>query len=319
MSEAVLYVLVLTAWLSTSSASILVLLSGTSALVCAFWRLLIATVLTSAYSLAAGGSRSFLPRDPESVVLSLLSGAFLAAHFLTWMESLFYIPVSLSTTIVVLYPLVAMLYEATLKLSRPRLPELIGILVAFCGTLIAVQPYLAGRALYGSVLAFCGALTGAAYFTIGRLLRKRGIGLASYTTACYGASTVFVLAYSVATGGPILPAEASSWVYLVLLAVVPMLGGHTVINYLVKYMKSYVATAIGFGEAPGSAILASLVLSQEVKPNVVVGMAVALAGALYAIRGSGEPRTPPRGSRSAQIPHCPGRYKGAPLDTVGTP
>lgn len=286
MNRAVLYALVLVAWLSTSSASVLVLLSGSSALVCAFWRLLIATLLITVFSLIVEGPRGLLQRDLKSIPLSALSGAFLAAHFVAWMESLFYIPVSLSTTIVVLYPVVAMLYEAVLGLSRPRLPELLGILTAFCGTLIAAQPYLAGRTLHGSLLALCGALAGAAYFTIGRFLRRRGVSLAGYATACYGSSSVFVLAYSVATGQSILPAETSSWVYLVLLAVVPMLGGHTVINYLVRYLKSYVATAVGFGEAPGSTILASLLLSQEVKPNVVAGMAVALAGALYAVRGS---------------------------------
>jgi len=283
LSRAVQYALIVVAWLSISSASVIVVLSGATALACAFWRLFIATLLIALYSLSRGSS-NLHPGDIKYFSLSILSGILLATHFLTWMESLFYIPISLSTTIVVLYPLIAMLYETALRISKPRWSELLGILIAFCGTVIAVQPYLVERALYGSILALTGAITAAAYFTIGRYLRKRGISLASYTVVCYSSSTIFIFAYSVATNQSVLPVELNMWIYLVLLALIPMLGGHTVINYLVKYMKSYVATVIGFGEAPGATILASLVLSQEVSSNVLIGMSITILGALYTIR-----------------------------------
>jgi len=57
-------------------------------------------------------------------------------------------------------------------------------------------------------------------------------------------------------------------------------------NYLMKRFKSYVVSAIGFGEAPGATILASLLLSQSVDLNVVAGMFISIAGALYTIRVS---------------------------------
>ncbi|MEM1527921.1 MAG: DMT family transporter [Sulfolobales archaeon] len=283
LSKAIQYALIVVAWLSISSASIIVVLSRATALACAFWRLFIAALLIALYSLFKG-LKDFYLEDIKYISLSILSGIFLATHFLTWMESLFYIPISLSTTIVVLYPLIAMLYETVLRISRPRWSELIGVLVAFCGTVVAVRPYLVEKALYGSILAFSGAITGAAYFTVGRYLRKKGVGLASYTLVCYSTSTIFLFAYSVVTKQSIIPGELNAWVYLVLLALIPMLGGHTVINYLVKYMKSYVATVIGFGEAPGATILASLILSQDVSLNVLIGMAITMLGALYTIR-----------------------------------
>ncbi|MCX8184475.1 MAG: DMT family transporter [Sulfolobales archaeon] len=283
MKKVLGYVLVFVAWLSISSASVMVILSGSSSLVCAFWRLLIATLLIVLYSILFEDFNNMFPRDLRTVLLSVVSGVFLATHFLTWMESLFYVPVSLSTTIVVLYPLVAMLYEVALKISKPRPLEVFGMLTAFSGTVVAVRPYLFGEALYGSILAFIGALTGAAYFTIGRVLRKNRVSLTGYVIPCYSASTITVFTYSMLTNRSIWPARADSWIYLVLLAVVPMIGGHTVINYLVKYMKSYVATVIGFGEAPGATILASLLLSQKIELNVVVGMVVAVSGALLTV------------------------------------
>ncbi len=272
------------AWLSISSASVLVLLSKSSALICAFWRLVFATLIIGTYILITSRTTKPTPNMFQKLHFSIVSGFFLAIHFLTWMESLFYIPVSLSTTIIVMYPLLSMLYEVILGLSRPTKKEIVGAFIAFSGVIIAVRPYLVERAFYGSLLALLGALTGAAYFTLGRIMRKNGVSLASYTVVCYGTSSVVLLTYSLISRQQILPAEQSSWIYLILLGLVPMLGGHTVINYLMKYMKSYVATIIGFAEAPGATILASLILSQKIEVNVVVGMAIAFSGALYTVK-----------------------------------
>lgn len=278
------YLLAVIAWLSVSSASILVLLSGSSALVCAFWRLAIAVAVILAYAALSG---QFIPRySRTTAVLSIIAGLFLATHFLTWMESLFHIPVSLSTTIVMLYPIVALVYETILGISRPTRREAAGILVAFLGALVAVRPYIAGETLFGVLLAATGALTGAAYFTLGRLLRRSGVSLASYTVLCYSSAALSLLCYSAVVAQPLLPSSSTSWPYLILLALVPMIGGHTVMNYLMKKFKSYVVSAIGFGEAPGATVLASLVLSQSVDLNVVAGMVVSMAGALYTITAS---------------------------------
>jgi drug/metabolite transporter (DMT)-like permease len=278
------YLLAITAWLSVSSASILVLLSGTSALVCAFWRLVIATAVIAAYSALTG--QLALSCSRNCLILSTAAGFFLATHFLTWMESLFHVPVSLSTPIIVLYPIIALAYETALGLSRPSRREVEGMLVAFIGTLIAVRPYVTGGSLLGVLLATLGALTGAAYFTLGRFLRRSGVSLANYTTLCYSSAALVLLCYSVALSQPLLPRSSTSWLYLLLLALVPMIGGHTVMNYLMKRFKSYVVSAIGFGEAPGATILASLLLSQSVDLNVVAGMLISIAGALYTIRVS---------------------------------
>lgn len=278
------YLLAITAWLSVSSASILVLLSGTSALVCAFWRLVIATAVIAVYSALTG--QLVLVCSRTCFILSTAAGFFLATHFLTWMESLFHIPVSLSTTIIILYPIIALVYETILNISKPSRREVGGMLVAFLGAVIAVRPYVTGGSFLGVLLAALGALTGAAYFTLGRFLRRSGVSLANYTILCYSSAALVLLCYSAVLSQPLLPRSSTSWPYLLLLALVPMICGHTVMNYLMKRFKSYVVSAIGFGEAPGATILASLLLSQSVDLNVVAGMLISIVGALYTIRVS---------------------------------
>ncbi|MEM3142895.1 MAG: EamA family transporter, partial [Zestosphaera sp.] len=65
-----------------------------------------------------------------------------------------------------------------------------------------------------------------------------------------------------------------------------MLGGHTVINYLLKRMKSYVVTSIALGEPPGATLLAALILGQQIQAETILGMALALVGILITVYGS---------------------------------
>jgi len=96
---------------------------------------LFATLLVAAHVLVVSGDAKLRFKMSRELLLSAISGVFLAAHFLTWMESLFYIPVSLSTTIVVTYPLLAMLYEAILGISKPTKEEIVGAVMPSLGWL----------------------------------------------------------------------------------------------------------------------------------------------------------------------------------------
>ena len=92
-------------------------------------------MLVAAHVLVVSGDAKLRFKMSRELLLSAISGVFLAAHFLTWMESLFYIPVSLSTTIVVTYPLLAMLYEAILGISKPTKEEIVGAVMPSLGWL----------------------------------------------------------------------------------------------------------------------------------------------------------------------------------------
>jgi drug/metabolite transporter (DMT)-like permease len=43
-----------------------------------------------------------------------------------------------------------------------------------------------------------------------------------------------------------------------------MIGGHTLINYLLRYVKTSVATSIALGEPVGASLLAYLLLQQQI-------------------------------------------------------
>jgi len=277
--------LMIIAWVSISSASVLVILSGTTALVCAFWRVFVSSVLIIPYKIF----ERFLkpPRrvavNPLTYLGSAVAGVLLGLHFLTWMESLFLIPVALSTTVVVTYPLINAFFEGITHKSL-RGTEILGLALAFVGVLIATRPQLGSEAgVQGVFLAFIGSLCAAGYFYLGRTSRKAGMPLTDYAIIAYTSASLTLLAYALITNSNILPTTTTSWAYVFLLAAIPMLGGHTIMNYLLKRMKSYVVTSIALGEPPGATLLATLILGQRVQAETLGGMALALVGILITV------------------------------------
>ncbi len=276
-------VLLLTAWLSISLSSIIVLLSGEPAHICAFWRVTLTTLILLTYMLI---TRSWITGIPKRILLlSFISGLSLALHFLLWMTSLYLIPVSLSTTLVVTYPMISAIIEHTALKTSLSMGEVLGLLIAFLGVFIAMAPTTSNQALLlGSLLALGGAFLASIYFTVGRVLRTSNLNLLSYTTLSYGTASLVLLGYIAIGGSRLLPKSADSWSYMILLAIIPMLGGHTVMNYLLKKLKTHVVTSIALGEPAGASLLAALILAQYPSFNLIIGMILTVMGVWIVIR-----------------------------------
>ncbi len=160
-------------WVSISVSSILVLLSGESAWVCAFWRL---TLSLPILALTALITRTPLNArlSPRNAIASVMAGAFLALHFVTWMESLHLISVALSTTLVVTYPAISALIGHAVMRVKVRRGEVLGLLIALGGVVVALYNGLIGSDIspswpLGSALAVIGAFAAAGYFSMREL------------------------------------------------------------------------------------------------------------------------------------------------------
>ena len=268
---------------SISSASILVLLSGASAPVCAFWRLTISfTILAAAYYVT--GKTSFTRFiSGGNMLLTAFSGFLLGVHFLLWMESLFHVPVSISTTVVVSYPLFNLVVDVLVFHERIDVVQAVGLLTGFTCILLFMHPSVLGNySVYGVLFSLGGALAASGYFSIGRYLRKR-IGLMEYVLPTYGFASLTLLSYSLLVGVDLVSYPPKTYLYLVLLALLPMICGHTLMNYLLKYMKSSVVTSIALGEPVGASILAYFILGQVVDVSEVILMALVLSSILLTV------------------------------------
>jgi len=261
---------------SISSASVLVRLSGAPGEVNAFWRLLIASALTFAYALTSG--RTIRVGSQKVIVLIVVAGAALGLHFALWMDSLFRLPVGVSTAVVILYPVHLRLVEF-LRGSSPTPVEVLGYSAALLGIAVFFSESILRSALsmVGLLESLAASLAAAVYFYAGSIAR-RSTDNTSYTSMCYLAASAVALVYSAIRGENPFTYLPSSWPWFLLLALVPMLGGHTLMNYMLKFYPASLVTSVAILEPAGASILSYVLLGETLSPTQIAGVALMVLG-----------------------------------------
>lgn len=230
--------------------------------------------------------REFRGLEAGDWLWALASGIFLAAHFATWITSLEYTTVASSVVLVSTSPLWVAL-AARLFLKEPLSPRLLaGLTLAMAGSvaisLAEARSGISSRPLLGNALALAGAMAVSGYWLIGRRLRRR-ISLISYVTMVYGFAALALLAAALLLRQPLSGFKSSTYGWLLLLALVPQLLGHSSFNWALKHLPAaYVAVAT-LGEPVGAALLAYLLLGETPQLLKIIAAGVILAGIYLAL------------------------------------
>jgi drug/metabolite transporter (DMT)-like permease len=241
--------------------------------------------------------------------LAALAGLLLALHFATWILSLEYTSVASSVVLVTTNPLwVALLAPFVLKEKLYPL-IVIGLVVALAGTLVIgasdachqtasglvcppIAEFIQGKAFLGDLLALAGAWAGAGYILIGRRLRPK-LSLTPYIFLVYGLAGIALITMVAVSGLPAFGFSPIIYLYLLLLALLPQLLGHSSFNWALAHLPaSYVSIAL-LGEPVGASILAAIVLGEFPSGLKLAGVALILIGILIAtIRASSQVAQP---------------------------
>lgn len=244
-------------WAAISSASILVVASGATGEVCAFWRLFYTVLILLPFA-------SRHPRKTGVKWYHFVSGSALAAHFLLWMKSLYLIPVYYSTLLVTIYPLIALLLEYILLGISPSPSSVFALVLAFT-TLIFFLKEVNVFFNAGAVMALIAGVAASIYFVIGKYARSRvKEDTVTYVISTYFFATIFALIYLLISGVSPSSSSLTTHIYFVAMALVPMLLGHTLMNYLLRYLPAHAVSSISLGEPFGAGLLASIFLGQEI-------------------------------------------------------
>lgn len=116
---------------------------------------------------------------------------------------------------------------------------------------------------------------------------RKGKDLLSYIFPVYSTAALVLILLSLMANQSFFGYPPSTYLFLVLLAIVPQLIGHTTFNWALKYLPaSMVAIAI-LGEPVGSTVLAFFVLGENVTPVKFIGGILILTGILIALRKGG--------------------------------
>jgi drug/metabolite transporter (DMT)-like permease len=282
--------------LAVSTASIFIRYAqagGTPSLVIAAVRLSLATLVLTPLAL-------FRHRDELQALqrrelrLALLSGLFLAIHFATWITSLEYTSVASSVVLVSTTPLwVALLSPLALKESIAR-PVMYGMGLALMGGAVVglsdsctlagfsvscpcFSEFIGGQAFLGDMLALAGALAAAGYMLAGRRLRDK-MSLIPYIFVVYGMAALLLLILMFSAGKSPLGYAPETYLWLLLLALVPQLLGHSTFNWALRYLSAAFVSVTLLGEPIGSALLAYFLLDEAPSALMIFGAILILAG-----------------------------------------
>lgn len=282
------YVILLIGVLAASTASIFIRYAqadGVPSLVIAAGRLTLATLILTPPTLRRHHAE-LRGLSPKAIGLALGSGVFLASHFASWITSLEYVSVLVSVVLVTTSPLWVALLAPVFLREPLRRRTLAGIAIAFVGGILISlsngEMTLSGASpVLGSLLSLIGALAAAFYLIIGRQLRA-SLSLLPYIWLVYGAAALTLLVVVGLAGLPLTGYPPQVYMWILLLALVPQLIGHSSFNYALAHLPvSHVGLVI-LGEPAGSAILAFLFLGENPTLVQTLGAGLILIGILSA-------------------------------------
>ena len=225
-------IMIATGVVGISLSSIFVKYSAAPSAVTAAYRLLWTVLLMTPVTFGNSGVRRELFHiDRKTLLLSCLSGLFLAVHFTLWFESLRHTSVASSTTIVCTEVIwVSMGYTLFLK-GHLSMKATAAIGVTLVGSIaIALGDSTAGGAhLYGDILSLLAAVAVAVYVLIGRVVRKSA-STTVYTYLVYSACAAVLVAMCIIQGDSLLGYGISGIVVGLLLAIFSTILGHSIFS-----------------------------------------------------------------------------------------
>lgn len=277
---------------AVSTSAIFVKLSGVPPVVLAFYRVLFAWLMLAPF-LAARERAGLWSTPARDAALALLSGVFLALHYVVWFFSLRLTSVASSTVLVTTQPIWVMLMAYLLWREKTAPASLLGIAIALGGVYLIGADALeaAGGRLLGDALAVAAAILVSVYLLIGQRVRRR-VPLLVYVFWLYGAAAATLGVAALVMGVPLTGHGPSEWLIFFGLAVGPTLLGHTVFNWALQHVPASVVAVSVLGEPVGATLLALLVLAEVPEPIQVAGGALILTGILVFLRWRGPEEAP---------------------------
>ena len=281
-------IMILVGVVGISLSSIFVKYSAAPSAVTAAWRLLWTVLLLTPVVLGKKPVRQELVRTPKKLMwLSILSGLFLAIHFVLWFESLNQTSVASSTTIVCTEVIWVCLGYWLFLGGKISGRAMAAIAVTLLGSgLIAFSDSGSGASLYGDILALLAAVAVAAYTLIGRIVREKA-STGVYTYLVYTACAAVLVATCALQGQALLGYGTSPVLVGFALAVCSTILGHSIFSWCLKYFSPSFVSASKLCESVAAAVLAAVIFSQIPTLMQILGGGLIFGGVLWYSRIEG--------------------------------
>jgi len=282
--QGTLYLSLFIATFAVSWAAILIKLAGAEALPTAFYRMALSSILLALPAIPKI-RQSLALLDRKELLLIFLSGLVLGLHFAVWVTSLFYTTISNSAILVATQPIWVLILELTFLREKIPTRAILGMIIAIGGMVIISHGdfSLGKQFIIGDLLAVAGAIFAALYLFIGRRLRAKLTNL-GYIFPVYTIAAVTLLIISLFYNENLTTYPARTWLIFLLLALIPTLVGHTLYNWLLKYVPAHMVATTILGEPIGATILAIFFFDQIPGWWTVIGGVLILSGIFIVLK-----------------------------------
>ncbi|MET0553101.1 MAG: EamA family transporter, partial [Vicinamibacteria bacterium] len=219
-------------------------------------------------------------------LLLVAAGVALALHFATWIASLSYTTVAASVLLVNTAPLFSLALARFFLGETASRSVLQATALALAGAvLIAAGDWTGGvGSLTGVLLATGGAVTLSVYHVVGRGLRD-AMPLSAYVLAVWGAAAATLAVLAVCFRVPLFGHPPRTVGVFFLLALVPTLCGHGLVNRALRELPAPTVGLFMLGEPLGAALLAFAFFGEVPSPLTLAGGALVLAALAWLVRG----------------------------------
>ena len=270
---------------AVSTSGPLIAATAAPTLAIAFWRNAMSSAVLVPWTLLRH-RRELRHLDRRERQLALAAGVLLAAHFGTWVPSVALTSVASATALVATQPVWAALIARRAGHHIPTRAWM-GILAAVVGAALVtgVDVTVSLRALAGDLLAIVGGAFAAAYVSVGGTVR-RSVTTTTYTTVCYLAAAVCLLAVCLVGRVSFAGYPADAWVKLVALTAGAQFLGHSVSNRVLRTTSPTVVSLSILFEVPGASLIALVWLHQHPPIAAVPGLVLLLLGVGLVVTGA---------------------------------
>ncbi|NYB73297.1 DMT family transporter [Sedimentibacter hydroxybenzoicus DSM 7310] len=264
----------------TSLSSIIIRFSTAPALAISSYRMLFTCIML--LPVIIKNRDEFTELNKKNLILCIISGIFLAFHYATWISSIKLTTIANSTILVSCSPIFVALANYFIIKEKLSKKMIISIAVSLAGTIIIALESAdasAGNMMLGNTLAFLGAIFVAGYLVIGGIVRKN-LSAGAYVFIVYSVSTVVLFIMCLLSGTSIYPYPPREFTLFISLAFFCSILGHTLYNYMVKYVSSTLISVSTLSEPIFASLMALLIFKEIPSLYTLLGGIIIIAGIL---------------------------------------
>lgn len=277
------YLLLLTGILCISWSAILVKLADVSGLGSAFYRMFFGTLGIIPIWLYFRKPLT----DKKGIWIAIICGVLFASDIALWNTSILLSKASVSTLLANLAPVWVGIGSLLFMSEKPGKIFWIGTIISTIGVgiIVGIRSVSDLSLTTGNILSIIASVFYGAYLLT---VRKGRVGLDtfSFTTISMVTSTVVLGIICLVTNTQLTGYSSNSWMYLLILGLIPQVVGWLSINQALGHIKPTIASVSLLSQSVFTAIFAYLVIGETLTVSELSGAVLVLTG-IYLVNRKG--------------------------------